>query len=137
MIDLTIKWSIILINLLEKIMTTITTVADFIKEKLVELFPDSGVSVKVVNILSTDVIIVTYTHFTDASKWSSGHILNDPNYMRLGIDNQLGRIVCEASIVNNRAVTFRKINGKTFDEVAQKLVNWFAKNQKEIQKLPE
>lgn len=121
-------------------MTTPTTkaeIAEYIQNALVALFPYNGVNSRVRNVLGENIYVL-YTHFKDKSQCSSGILENDPAFMHFMIcQDRKGWYIEYPSthcnkIFSNPALKFRKINGKTEFEAAQKLINWFIKNRELI-----
>lgn len=117
-------------------------IAAYIQAELIAMFPDNGVNSRVRNVLG-DTIFVLYTHFKDKSQCSMGILENDPAFMHFMIQHDRKGFYIEYpsthcnKIFYQDALKFRKINGKTELEAAQKLVAWFKKNRELILNVPK
>lgn len=116
-----------------------TEIADYIKAELSSIFPNSGVYVFTRTIIGESNVHIFYTNAKSAKECENGILENDPAYMGYYIeyDEDEGkawadRPVTHSSRLSSRDIKFRKINGKSQQEVAEKLVAWFRKNADKI-----
>ncbi len=114
-------------------------IAEYLNTELKALFPTSGVSVYVRSVLGEPNIYIGYTNAVDRSQCSSGILENDPANMRYYIETDgVNKYSADRPIrhftnkLDEAGVTFRKINGKSELEVAEKLLTWFRKHRDAI-----
>jgi hypothetical protein len=114
-----------------------------ITTELTTLFPTNGVKVYEQSILGEKNIYIRYMHFASAKECSNGIAENDPAFMRLAIYPERGTYVIDRPtthfsrlIGKDGAIAWRKLRGNTEQEVAEKLLAWFRKNQTIILSAP-
>ena len=117
-------------------MSRVETV-EYLQSTLSAMFPDNGVRVRIRDVLGENIYLL-YTHNKSKEQCSMGILENDPAFMHFMIsqDRKGWYIEYPAThcnkIFSNGALKFRKINAKTEQEAAEKLVAWFVKNRELI-----
>ena len=121
-------------------MTNQADTALFLHNAIKALFPTAVVNGRVGNLLGP-TIRLTYTSKTAAEN-SSGILENDPAYMsfHVYVDSRNGKCEIEfpsthcCKLFRQDGLKFRKLSGKSEQEVCEKLVKWFEKNKTIIEK---
>lgn len=113
----------------------LNNIATVLQVRLTDLFPNSYIKARVYAILGEHDVHVTYANGNSTAQWRSGIIENDPAYMHFAIYSNKRYGTAFINKMNTHRIMpfkFRKINGKTEAECAEKLLKWFEKNQTAI-----
>ena len=94
--------------------------------------PEAHINARLVRSIGEDTIMVTFTH---RKEWVNKIIENDKFFHKLLVQHDEKGWYCEGPIVPKHAMKlagavkkWRKISGKTEDEVMTKLTQWFLDN---------